>query len=167
MSRRFHVIALIAGALAWGAPLGAAAGQGPPVAAVDQAPPGERELLGRLVAPCCWTQTLDVHAGAAPDELRAEIRQRLRAGEAASSIEADLVARHGERVRASGSSSSLGSISLGVIGLSLVTAMALVLAVRRWARVPSRSGAQSSAAVAGAAPDALDARIDDELRDLA
>jgi cytochrome c-type biogenesis protein CcmH len=159
-------VALVIGALLSAAPAAALEAERAPAAAVDDPPPGERELLGRLVAPCCWTQTLDVHAGGAPDELRAEIRQRLRAGESPASIEADFVARYGERVRASGSSSSLGSISLGVIGLSLVSAIALVLAIRRWARASSRPVSQHLLAVAGAAPDALDARIDDELRDL-
>jgi cytochrome c-type biogenesis protein CcmH len=59
-----------------------------------------RELAGRLIAPCCWTQTLDIHDSPIADQLRAEITQRLRAGEPAAKIEDDLAARYGEKVRA-------------------------------------------------------------------
>jgi cytochrome c-type biogenesis protein CcmH len=134
-----------------------------------QAAPGEKELLGRLVAPCCWNQTLDIHGGAAPDALRAEIRERLTHGESASSIEADLVARYGERVRAQSSSAALGAASLGVIALTLLVGLGLGLKVRRWLRTSARNAGRVQLAAAqgvALAPDALDARLDDELRAL-
>ena len=59
-----------------------------------------RELEGRLIAPCCWTQTLDIHDSPIADQLRAEIAQRLHAGESAQAIEDDLAARYGDKIRA-------------------------------------------------------------------
>jgi cytochrome c-type biogenesis protein CcmH len=59
-----------------------------------------RELEGRLIAPCCWTQTLDIHDSPIADQLRTEIKQRLGAGEPAAKIEDDLAARYGEKIRA-------------------------------------------------------------------
>ncbi|HTU57430.1 MAG TPA: cytochrome c-type biogenesis protein CcmH, partial [Polyangiales bacterium] len=59
-----------------------------------------RELEGRLIAPCCWTQTLDIHDSPIADQLRTEIATRLRAGEPAAKIEDDLAARYGEKIRA-------------------------------------------------------------------
>ncbi len=134
-------------------------------AALDatQAAPGEQELFGRLVAPCCWNQTLDIHGGAVPDQLRAEIRRRLHAGEAPAAIEADFVARYGERVKAQSSSTLLGSAGLLVIGLGLLAGVGVVLAVRRWLRASQRTLPTASAA---SKPDAWDARLDDELRAL-
>jgi cytochrome c-type biogenesis protein CcmH len=129
----------------------------------SRAAPGERELLARLVAPCCWNQTLDIHGGAVPDQLRAEIRDRLHAGEAPSAIEADFVRRYGARVQAHSSSVSLGSVSLLVIAVGLVTAGGLLLVVRRWRRASDSAG---GAAVAPSAPDAWDERVDAELRAL-
>lgn len=131
------------------------------VADGEHAAPGERELLARLVAPCCWNQTLDIHAGDAPDRLRAEIRERLLAGEAAAAIEADFVARYGERVRAQSSSSLLGSAGLVVIGLALIAGVGVALAARRWVRASERS---ASRVVVSSERDALDVRLDDELR---
>jgi cytochrome c-type biogenesis protein CcmH len=128
------------------------------------AAPGERELLGRLVAPCCWNQTLDIHGGAAPDRLRAEIRARLHAGESAESIEADFVKRYGPEVKAHSNSSGLAWTSIAVVGLGLLAAVFLVVTVRRWLRSGRR--AATAAPITKEQPDAWDARVDDELRAL-
>jgi cytochrome c-type biogenesis protein CcmH len=155
--------AALVGALAITAPALADEHAGAPVVIDDsQAAPGEKELLGRLVAPCCWNQTLDVHGGGTPDTLRAEIRRRLLSGEDPKSIEADFVARYGERVRAGTDSSSLGSAGFVVIGLAALAGVSLIYAVRRWLRT-----ARATAKAKAAAPeerDALDAQLDDELR---
>src|ERR1700690_4185349 len=62
--------------------------------------PGAERLEGRLLAPCCWAQTLDIHGSDIATSLRREIRTRLKAGESADAIEASLVARYGEKMRA-------------------------------------------------------------------
>ncbi len=126
--------------------------------------PGERELLKRLVAPCCWNQTLDSHQGAAPDGFRAEIRSRLYAGETPAQIEADFVARYGERVRAASQSRAMGwaAVLAGVVVIGAGAAVARM--VLRWRKqspvLPEASGAKGEAA----RPDALDERLDAELR---
>lgn len=58
------------------------------------------ELESRLFAPCCYTQTLDVHESDLASELRREIHARIGAGEPLQHIEDDLAARYGERIRA-------------------------------------------------------------------
>lgn len=128
------------------------------------AAPGERELLGRLVAPCCWNQTLDIHGGAAPDKLRAEIRTRLHAGESSEAIEVDFVRRYGPEVLAGSTSKGLAWTSIAVLALSGVAATMLILTIRRWLRSGKRNAALAPSGAA--APDAWDARIDDELRAL-
>src|SRR5512140_1121487 len=62
--------------------------------------PGAERLEGRLLAPCCWAQTLDIHGSEIANTLRREIRTRLKAGESPDAIEQSLVARYGERIRA-------------------------------------------------------------------
>jgi cytochrome c-type biogenesis protein CcmH len=129
-------------------------------------PPGEGALLGRLLAPCCWDQTLDVHESPTVDGLRAEIRGRLLAGVAPEAIEADLVARYGERIRALQPGDPLGSVALAVVGLSLVAGAGLLALMRRWASrraVPAGSPAPDDTPAAG---DAWDERLDEELRAL-
>src|SRR5689334_3223104 len=62
--------------------------------------PGASALEGRIIAPCCWTQTIDIHGSELSNDLRREIRKRLRAGEGADAIEASLVARFGPKILA-------------------------------------------------------------------
>lgn len=71
-----------------------------PAVAVADLASDEAILEGRLMAPCCNVQTLDVHASPLADELRAEIHRRLQAGESASAVEAALIARYGDSIRA-------------------------------------------------------------------
>jgi cytochrome c-type biogenesis protein CcmH/NrfF len=64
---------------------------------------GASRLEGRLLAPCCWDtsrQTLDIHGSPVANQLRREIRSRLRAGETAAAIEADLVRRYSTKILA-------------------------------------------------------------------
>ena len=39
--------------------------------------PGASRLEGRIMAPCCWNQTIDIHGSEPSYELRREIRRRL------------------------------------------------------------------------------------------
>lgn len=57
-------------------------------------------LEDRVLAPCCWRDPLRDHVSELASALRAELRQRLAAGESSAAIEADLVRRYGERIRA-------------------------------------------------------------------
>lgn len=61
---------------------------------------GASALEGRIRAPCCWTQTIDIHGSPVSNELRREIRKRLKGGESAETIEADIVKRYGEKILA-------------------------------------------------------------------
>jgi cytochrome c-type biogenesis protein CcmH len=113
----------------------------------------------RLLAPCCWNQTLDVHASPLADELRGEIRRRLDAGETGAAIEDDLAARYGERIRALPRGEDPLRPLGPVLAVVLATLAALLITLgRRWA---SRSTPPPP--LVGRAPDALDARLDDEL----
>jgi len=60
--------------------------------------PGEHDLLQRLFSPCCYRETLDVHASPIADELRIEIHKRLGRGETPDGILADMVSRYGDDV---------------------------------------------------------------------
>ncbi|KYF83949.1 cytochrome C biogenesis protein [Sorangium cellulosum] len=131
---------------------------------VDSTPaPGERALAARLLAPCCWDQTLDVHESEVARDLRREIRARLRRGEAADVIEQDLVARYGDRLRAAPSSGVLGKVALGLMLGIAVAFLGIFALLRSWRRSDAQP-APSSVALPAAARDEYDERLDDELR---
>lgn len=128
--------------------------------------PGEAALEGRLFAPCCWTQTLYQHASPLASELREEIHDRLVSGESPDAIEADLAARHGERIRTVPRGRDPRSMATAILGLLvLATAFGLFWLLRRWSRrstpafvEPPRRPVRS--------PDEYDARLDADLRAL-
>ncbi len=132
--------------------------------------PGAAALEGQIMAPCCWTQTIDIHGSAIADQLKREVRRRLKAGESADSIKADLVRRYGKRILAVPPDSPLKSVAVFMsmaMGLAGIGAVALLV---RWRRRGGEEPAKdpedddSPAAKAEAADgDDLDARIDDEL----
>jgi cytochrome c-type biogenesis protein CcmH len=138
-------------------------------ASFDKFVPGAAELEGRIIAPCCWTQTIDIHGSEISTALRLEIRSRLEKGESAAAIERSIVERYGERVLAVPPGSRLGSagvlLILGMVGAGVFAFTRL----RRWqqrgqdhAGADAKAKAQPSAAQ-GANDAALDARIDAEL----
>jgi cytochrome c-type biogenesis protein CcmH len=124
--------------------------------------PGASALEGRIIAPCCWTQTIDIHGSELSNDLRREIRKRLRAGEDADAIEASLVARFGPRILAVPPGSPLKTFAtLLVLGMA-GAGVAGFLMLKRW-----RGRGVAAAGVPKVAVDAqLDARLDAELRAL-
>lgn len=124
---------------------------------------GAERLEGRLLAPCCWNQTLDTHGSEIAYALRREIRTRLKAGETPEQVEADLIERYGSRLRAVPDRVPLAGAALfGWAGMGLAGVGLAVLLVR-WRRARSLS---APAAPAAAGRDALDERLDAELRRL-
>ncbi len=126
---------------------------------------GASRLEGRILAPCCWNQTIDIHGSEPSYQLRREIRRRLKAGESAEAIEASFVQRFGEKILAVPTASPLGGVAtllalafggMGVAGYFML---------RRW----SRAAEASKLAAKGrglAQRDALDERLDRELAEI-
>lgn len=164
--RRLAPLLLAAAALLCGLPAKAADPEAKSTANFDAYVPGAAELEGRIIAPCCWTQTIDIHGSEIATELRQEIRRRLTAGESADAIERSLVERYGEKILATPPGSRLGSAG-GLLALGLVGAgVSAVFLLKRWQRRSGESApTKDKLAAAGAQTgDAeLDARLDAEL----
>ncbi|MBI4704796.1 MAG: cytochrome c-type biogenesis protein CcmH [Deltaproteobacteria bacterium] len=158
-------VALLAAAM-FVAPVRAAAAPGD----AGSAPAGERALETRLLAPCCYKQTLDAHESPLARELRAEIHRRLTAGESAVAVEHDLIARYGERIVASSRDDPLPGISLALLAAAAAVAGGLVVLLRRWARRRAQAPAPEASPVTEARQkggrDRYDEQIDAALRDL-
>lgn len=95
------------------------------------------ELEGRLLAPCCWNGTLDIHGSPLASSLRAEILRRLTAGESVVVIEADLVARHGERIRAIPYPGFLGPLGKGLLAVAALAFLGVLGFGRRRTQPPT------------------------------
>ncbi len=122
--------------------------------------PGAAALESRLYAPCCWGGTLDVHDSELARDLRKEIETRLARGETTETVQADFVARYGERVLAARSDRPIAAMGLFVLALVGLVGVLLAARLRRWTR-PAQVPRPTSAA-----PDALDARVDAELAEM-
>jgi len=120
----------------------------------------------RLVAPCCWNQTLEVHESEVASALRKEIRERLASGEPSEAIEDDFALRYGERIRAVPKGRDPRTTVPVLIGaLMLFGALGLVALGRRWTR---RSATTSRVEDAFERPvaDDYDGELEDELQRL-
>jgi cytochrome c-type biogenesis protein CcmH len=158
MRRRRPALALLA--CLWVMAISVAVGAEPRV-------DGELMLEQRLVAPCCWVQTLDVHDSPIALELRTEIHRRLAAGEPSSKIEADMVARYGDRIRAMPPGNPLAKVAAVVSGAVALAGVLLALLVRKWVkrdRVVRAAGAAEAPVKAAPPRDEYDDRLDEQLR---
>jgi cytochrome c-type biogenesis protein CcmH len=117
-------------------------------------------IAGAIMSPFCPGLVLTACPSENARALRVEIRERLEAGEARESIEADLVARFGQGVLADPSSLPGGRIAVLVpaaLGLAGLVSIAWFL---------RRSTRRAAAAETPSAPppdDALADRLEDEL----
>lgn len=135
----------------------------PALAHPDVVDDRSRAVSSRLLAPCCYQQTLDVHESPVATALRDEIRARLRAGETPAQVETSLVARYGQQLRAVPEHHDPRNHVLVLVALAMVLgALLLMRALSRW----SRRVKAAPIAVKSAPRDAWDARLDDELRAL-
>lgn len=125
--------------------------------------PGASAIEGRLMAPCCWTQTIDIHDSEISLSMRHEIRRRLRNGESAEAIQASFVERYGSKIMAVQSNSQLKNV---FIGLSVVMAGAGVAAAMMIGRWRKQSATTPKPERDEAAPDQWDVKLDAELKEL-
>lgn len=132
---------------------------------------GASRLEGRIIAPCCWNQTIDIHGSEPAYQLRREIRRRLKAGESAEAIEASFVKRYGQKILAVPDTSPLGSMAT-VMAMGFGAAgVGAYFMLKRWTRVgktAAPAAADKKPEVEAGAPkrDALDERLDRELSEI-
>jgi cytochrome c-type biogenesis protein CcmH len=55
-------------------------------------------LCQKLIAPCCWSQTLEFHTSSEADQARSEVAGLIRAGKSDREILDAFVRRYGERI---------------------------------------------------------------------
>lgn len=171
MRRRALILTLALGLGVFAPVVAGAADPGHAVVPPDQSfqefVPGASRLEGRLLAPCCWDssrQTLDIHGSPIANELRREIRSRLRAGETPDAVEADLVKRYTTKILAVPPDSPLPQMGKVLLVLLIGAGAFAATRVAKWRR-QSKAATPALASGAPAASDEWDARLDSELED--
>lgn len=84
------------------------------------------QVAGRLIAPCCWSETADAHRSEAAVQMRAQIRDALQRGLSAEQIMNSYVAEYGERVLATPRAEGFNYMAWIMPGVALVFGVALV-----------------------------------------
>ncbi len=135
-----------------------------PVDDFRQFVPGAAALEGKILAPCCWNQTIDIHGSPVSNAIRHEIRARLLAGESADTIQASLVERYGPKILAMQADSALVPIAITVLLCISVIGFAGYMMLKRWQRAGTASKKPEKRDAAS--NDVLDARLDAELKAL-
>lgn len=123
--------------------------------------PGASVLEGRLMAPCCWMQTIDIHDSPVAMSMRHEVRRRLRNGESADAIQASFVERYGTKIMAVQSDSHLQNVFVGLAIAMAGAGVAAVFMIRRWRKVGADVATANGAP--NAARDPYDDKLDAEL----
>jgi cytochrome c-type biogenesis protein CcmH len=127
--------------------------------------PGASAIEGRLMAPCCWTQTIDIHDSEISLSMRHEIRRRLRNGETAEAIQASFVERYGPKIMAVQSNSQLKNVFIGLSVVMGGAGVAAAMMIGRWRKQsPASPGVKLNESPA--VPDKWDEKLDAELKQL-
>ena len=127
--------------------------------------PGASVLEGRLIAPCCWTQTIDIHDSPIALSMRHEIRRRLLNGESQEAIQASFVDRFGPKILAVQPGSPLKNLAVGMSILMAAAGAGAVVMVRRWRRQGGQAD-PTPPTKRSVTRDEMDDRLDAELRHL-
>ncbi len=144
-----------------------------PAAAADGALTPEQEKLasqieGKLIAPCCWTQTVALHDSQKAEEIKMQVRLLLAQGKEESEILDTFVGQYGEQILASPRASGFNLLAYLLPFAALVVGFgSLALLVVRWrtrqpAMVPVPVESRRSVSGDDAADD-LRRRLEDDL----
>jgi cytochrome c-type biogenesis protein CcmH len=126
--------------------------------------PGAKALEGKILAPCCWNQTVDIHGSEVANAIRREIRTRLLAGESADAITASFVKRYGGKILAMQDDRPLANIALTVLVVIGAMGVAGFFMLKRWRTIGT--AARAPKVRDEASNERLDARLDAELKAL-
>lgn len=126
--------------------------------------PGASAIEGRLMAPCCWTQTIDIHDSEISLSMRHEIRRRLRNGESADAIQASFVQRYGPKILAVQPNSPLRGVFIGLSVIMGGAGIASAMMIGRWRKQSKPNEPPGTKGTI--ARDQWDDKLDAELHDL-
>ncbi|MET0791277.1 MAG: cytochrome c-type biogenesis protein CcmH [Polyangiaceae bacterium] len=128
--------------------------------------PGASAIEGRLMAPCCWVQTIDIHDSPIALSMRHEIRRRLRNGESAEAIQASMVERYGPKILAVQEGSQLKNVFIGLSVVMGGAGVAAAMMIGRWRKQSSSEPKPKPGDGKEPPRDEWDEKLDAELKNL-
>jgi cytochrome c-type biogenesis protein CcmH len=123
-----------------------------------------REIDGKVIAPCCWSQPVSQHDSQVAGEIRQATRQMLAAGKSEEEILDYYVSVYGERILASPRPRGFTLLAWIMPWLLLIAGLAfLALVLRNWTR---GKPATAEACLPGSPSDkSILTRVERELKD--
>lgn len=122
------------------------------------------DMEKKLIAPCCWTQTVAVHDSQAAESVKMQLRSLAAGGAGEEEMTDYMVEQYGEKILATPRVGGFNSLAYALPVLALlVGAGGLILVMRRWRRGRSE-GAEVSLPLRGDEESSdLRRRMDEEL----
>ena len=122
-----------------------------------------RELDGKVMAPCCWSQPVSHHYSQVADEIRLRTRQMLAEGKSEQEILDYYVSVYGERILASPRPRGFNLLAWVLPAFSFVAgAVFLGLVLRRW--IHSKPATAERVSAGTELDERLRVRVDEELK---
>jgi cytochrome c-type biogenesis protein CcmH len=155
------LVATLAVSMSWGA--GArAADQASSLTPAQEAQAAALEA--KLIAPCCWVQTVDLHQSDAAEQIKAQIRMLVAQGKGDNEILDSFVAQYGEKILASPRARGFNAIVYVLpLLVFLVAAGAVTVLLIRWRRRPVSEVSPATAVPGAPIDEALRTRLEEEL----
>jgi len=125
-----------------------------------------KQIEGKLIAPCCWSQPVSQHYSEAADKIRVEIRELLAAGKTEQEILDYYASTYGERILASPQARGFNLLVYILPWVALLAGAAIVIAFLRRQRSPTPPVRQETEVPSPAIDQTYTTRLEQELRDL-
>jgi cytochrome c-type biogenesis protein CcmH len=125
-----------------------------------------KEIEGKLIAPCCWSQPVSQHYSEAADKIRVEIRELLAAGKTEREILDYYASTYGERILASPRARGFNLLVYILPWVALLAGAAIVIAFLRKQRSATPPSRQETEAPSPTINQTYTTRLEEELRDL-
>ncbi len=121
-------------------------------------------IEAKLIAPCCWVQTVDLHQSDAAEQVKAQIRMLVAQGKGENEILDSFVAQYGEKILASPRVRGFNAVVYVLpLLVFLVAAGAVTVLLIRWRRRPAPTASSATAVPGSPVDEALRSRLEDEL----